>query len=49
MKVFVPWLTVLAVVIALSALKLRPLALAVSLAWLAYCVWTWIRPARRRH
>ncbi len=48
MKAFVPWLTVLAVVVTLSALKLRPLAVAVSLGWLAYCVYTWVRPARRR-
>ena len=48
MRAFVPWLTVLAIVLVLSALRLRPLALAVSLAWLAYCVWTWVRPGRRR-
>ena len=44
MKPFIPWLTVLAVVIALNALRLRPLAAAVAVAWLVYCVWTWIRP-----
>ncbi|HEX8630718.1 MAG TPA: hypothetical protein VF755_21375 [Catenuloplanes sp.] len=48
MRAFVPWLTVLAIVLVLSALRLRPLALAVSVAWLAYCVWTWVRPGRRR-
>lgn len=48
MKAFVPWLTVLAIVIALNALRLKPLAVAVSLAWLAYCVWTWARPRSRR-
>ncbi|MEH1054606.1 hypothetical protein V6U89_05265 [Micromonospora sp. CPCC 206171] len=37
----------LALVVVLSALRLRPLAAAVSLAWLAWCVWTWIRPTRR--
>ena len=48
MKAFVPWLAVLALVIALNALRLKPLAVAVSLTWLAYCVWTWVRPAARR-
>jgi hypothetical protein len=48
MKVFLPWLTVLAIVILLSALKLRPLAAAVSITWLAYCVYTWVRPRRGR-
>ncbi|MEV4625661.1 hypothetical protein AB0J90_05150 [Micromonospora sp. NPDC049523] len=46
MKAFVPWLVVLAVIFALSALRLRPLATAVALGWLGYCVWTWIRAAR---
>ncbi|WP_165945181.1 hypothetical protein [Micromonospora sp. KC723] len=41
------WLGVLALIIALNALRLRPLAVAVSLAWLAWCVWTWVRPTRR--
>ena len=47
MKGFGPWLAVLALVVVLSALRLRPLAAAVSLAWLAWCVWTWVRPTRR--
>ncbi|MDW5329885.1 MULTISPECIES: hypothetical protein [unclassified Plantactinospora] len=46
MKAFLPWLLVLAVVIALNALRLRPLATAVAIAWLGYCVWTWVRPRR---
>jgi hypothetical protein len=46
-KAFLPWLAVLALVLLLSALRLRPLATAVSLGWLAYCAWTWIRPRRR--
>jgi hypothetical protein len=46
-KAFVPWLTVLAVIIALNALRLRALAAAVAIAWLIYCVYTWIRPRRR--
>ncbi|MFC7544773.1 hypothetical protein [Plantactinospora sp. GCM10030261] len=48
MKAFLPWLAVLAVVLLLSALRMRTLAAAVSLGWLAYCVWTWVRP-RRNH
>ncbi|WP_199723367.1 hypothetical protein [Micromonospora sp. CV4] len=48
MKAFLPWLAVLAVVLLLSALRLRPLATAVSLGWLAWCVLTWFRPTRRR-
>jgi hypothetical protein len=47
MKALVPWLTVLLIVVALNALKLKSLAAAVSLGWLAYCVWTWVRPTRR--
>lgn len=47
MKGFGPWLGVLALVIILNALRLRPLAVLVSLVWLAWCVWTWVRPARR--
>jgi len=47
MKAFVPWLTVLAVIMILNALRLRPLATAVAVGWLAYCVWTWVRPGRR--
>jgi hypothetical protein len=46
-KGLLPWLAVIVVVMLLSALRMRPLAAAVSLAWLAWCVWTWIRPARR--
>ncbi|MBE1487313.1 hypothetical protein [Plantactinospora soyae] len=47
MKAFLPWLLVLLVVLALNALKLRTLGTAVAIAWLVYCVWTWIRPRRR--
>ncbi|MEU6205605.1 MULTISPECIES: hypothetical protein [Micromonospora] len=47
MRGFGPWLAVLAVVFLLSALRMRALATAVSLAWLAWCVWTWVRPSRR--
>ena len=46
MKAFVPWLTVLAVIIVLNALRLRPLAAAVAIAWLIFCVYTWVRPRR---
>jgi hypothetical protein len=45
-KPFIPWLTVLAVVIALNALRLRALGTAVAVVWLVYCVWTWVRPKR---
>ncbi|MGN9779229.1 hypothetical protein ACTMS0_26220 [Micromonospora sp. H33] len=48
MKGFGPWLAVLAVVLLLTALRLRTLAAAVSIGWLVWCVWTWVRPARRR-
>ncbi|MEK8107995.1 hypothetical protein NKG94_28855 [Micromonospora sp. M12] len=40
-------MTVLAVVLLLSALRLRALATVVSVAWLVWCVWTWFRPTRR--
>ena len=49
MKAFLPWLAVLALVLALNALRLRPLAAAVSIAWLAWCVYTWVRPRRPRN
>ena len=45
-KAFVPWLTVLALVILLNALHLRPLATALAVGWLVYCLWTWFRPKR---
>ncbi|HEU4421287.1 MAG TPA: hypothetical protein VFR67_01970 [Pilimelia sp.] len=48
MKAFLPWLAVLALVLTLTALRLRPLAAAVSIAWLAWCVYTWVRPHRPR-
>ena len=48
MKAFLPWLTVLALVIILNALRLRPLATALAVGWLVYCVWTWVRPKRSR-
>jgi hypothetical protein len=46
-KAFFPWLTVLAVIVVLNMLRLRPLAAAVAIGWLAWCVYTWVRPARR--
>jgi hypothetical protein len=46
MKSFVPWLAVLALIMVLNALKLRPLATVVAVGWLGYCVWTWVRPGR---
>jgi hypothetical protein len=47
-KAFLPWLAVLGLVIALNALRLRPLAVVVSIAWLAWCVYTWVRPRSDR-
>jgi hypothetical protein len=47
MKAFLPWLLVLALVLVLNALRLRPLATLVAVGWLGYCVWTWVRPQRR--
>jgi len=49
MKAFLPWLAVLGLIIALNALHLRPLAVIVSIAWLAWCVYTWVRPTRSRN
>ncbi|GAB2961705.1 hypothetical protein GCM10027280_58200 [Micromonospora polyrhachis] len=46
MKAFLPWLTVLAVIMLLNALRLRPLATAVAVGWLGYCIWTWVRGSR---
>ena len=43
-KVFLPWLTVLAVLVVLNALHLRPLAAIVAVGWLVYCLYTWLRP-----
>jgi hypothetical protein len=47
-KAFVPWLTVLALVMLLNVLHLRPLSIALTVGWLVYCVWTWVRPKRRQ-
>ncbi|MEU4772379.1 hypothetical protein [Micromonospora sp. NPDC023644] len=47
-RAFGPWLAVLAAVLLLDALGLRTLAAVVSVAWLVWCVWSWVRPARRR-
>ena len=41
-----PWLAVIAVIVILNALRLRPLAAAVAVGWLVYCVYTWVRPRR---
>ncbi|WDZ86987.1 hypothetical protein [Micromonospora cathayae] len=48
MRTFGPWLAVLAVVLLLGALRMRTLAAAVSIGWLVWCVWTWIRVGLRR-
>ncbi|WJK42528.1 hypothetical protein O7608_09185 [Solwaraspora sp. WMMA2056] len=47
MKAFIPWLVVLLLVIGLNAVGQRPLATALALGWLVYCIWTWVRPGRR--
>ena len=47
MRAFLPWLTVLALVFLLSMLRLRTLATLLVVGWFAYCVYTWIRAARR--
>jgi hypothetical protein len=42
------WLVVMAVIIALSLLRLRVLALVVAVGWTAYAIYTWVSPSRRR-
>lgn len=42
------WLVVMAVIIGLNLLRLRPLAVVVALAWLGYAAYTWIAPVLRR-
>jgi len=42
------WLLVTAVVLALSAARMRPLATAVAIGWLVWCVYTWVRPRQAR-
>jgi hypothetical protein len=42
------WLVVMAVIVGLSLLRLRWLALAVAIGWTAYAIYTWVRPSRRR-
>lgn len=42
------WLVVMAVIIGLSLLGLRFLALIVAVSWTAYAIYTWVSPSRRR-
>jgi hypothetical protein len=42
------WLVVMAVIIGLSWLGLRVLALVVAVGWTAYAIYTWVSPSRRR-
>ena len=42
------WLVVMAVIIGLSWLGFRMLALLVAVGWTAYAVYTWVSPSRRR-
>jgi hypothetical protein len=42
------WLVVMAVILGLSLLGLRPLAWLLAVGWTAYAVSTWVSPAVRR-
>lgn len=42
------WLVVMAVIVGLSMLRLRVLALLVAVGWTAYAAYTWLSPAARR-
>lgn len=42
------WLVVMAVIVGLSMVGLRPLAWLVALAWLGYAAYTWFKPTLRR-
>lgn len=42
------WLVVMGVIVGLSLLRLRWLALAVAVTWTGYAIYTWVSPSRRR-
>jgi hypothetical protein len=42
------WLIVMAVILGLSLIGLRFLALLVALGWTAYAIYTWVSPSWRR-
>lgn len=42
------WLVVMAVIVGLSMLRLRVLALIVAVGWTAYAAYTWLSPGARR-
>jgi len=42
------WLVVMAIILGLSLLGLRFLALVVAIGWTSYAIYTWIRPSLRR-
>jgi hypothetical protein len=42
------WLLVMAVIVGLSWIGLRPLALLVAVVWTVYAVYTWLSPSWRR-
>lgn len=42
------WLVVMAVILGLSMLQLRPLALLIAVGWTGYAVFTWVSPSLRR-
>lgn len=43
------WLIVMAIIIGLTWVGLRPLAMLVALAWLGFAVLTWVSPRLRRN
>ncbi|MPZ27253.1 MAG: hypothetical protein GEV12_12790 [Micromonosporaceae bacterium] len=42
------WLVVMAVIVGLSMIGLRTLALLVAVGWAAYAAYTWLSPSARR-
>ena len=42
------WLVVMAVIVGLSLVGLRPLAFLIAIGWTAYAVYTWVSPSVRR-
>lgn len=42
------WLVVMAVVVGLSMIGLRPLAILIAIAWSAFALFTWFSPTIRR-
>jgi hypothetical protein len=42
------WLVVMAVIVGLSMIGLRPIALLVAVGWTAFAVYTWLSPSLRQ-